>query len=93
MAVIATIHEAEVVLRARLAAMPIADLALLVKVASEAINDIAACREIAEIVEHTYDSLNEWGERVLYTDPVGGHDTLCVVSEVAMCWYENVPKG
>ena len=83
--------EAQAILRERIAALPIDDLAMLVKVAGEAINDMSACREIADIVDLSYDHLHQWGERTLYS---GDADTaLAVVGETAMGWYENVPQG
>lgn len=81
--------EAEALLREKVAALDIKDMALLVKVAGEAINDLSACREIAGIVDMDADALLEWGERVLNS---GSHsESLIVLGETAMGWYDGQP--
>jgi hypothetical protein len=62
-------------------------LALLVKAAGEAINDLAACREIADIVGMEAGALLEWGERVLMSGSRA--ESLLTLGETAMGWYDD----
>lgn len=86
-----TKEEAQTALRQKIAALDIKDLALLVKVASEGINDMSACREIADVVEMRCDELQDWGERILYAGDA--KNDLMVLAEVAMGWYDGVPAS
>ena len=86
-----TKDDAQTELRQKIMALDINDLALLVKVASEGINDLPASIEIADVVSMQPDQLQEWAERVLLAGDA--NDCLMVLAEKAMGWYEGVPGG
>jgi alkyl sulfatase BDS1-like metallo-beta-lactamase superfamily hydrolase len=84
-----TKDEAATALRQKIEALSIEDLGLLIKIASEGINDIPACVEIADVVGMPSAQLQEWAERVLYAS--GAETDLVPLAETAMGWYENLP--
>lgn len=67
-------------LRERIQAISDDDLRLLVKVAFEGINDVDACREIADIVDMKPEDLLAFGERVA--------QPLSAVAEQEMGYYD-----
>ena len=79
-----TKEEAQTALRQKIAALNNHDLALLLQVANEGINDVPACREIADMVSMKPDQLQEWAERVL--DAEDAESDLMVLAE-------NLPYG
>jgi hypothetical protein len=73
-------------LRQKLLSLSDKELALMVKVAFEGINDVAARATIADIVDQTGEKLLAFGETVV--------EPLVTDAETVLGWYDNIPtKG
>lgn len=80
-------EEAQSLLRQKIDALDIKDLALLVKIASEGLNDLSACEMIADIVNMPVVALHDWNEHVLCAGE--SERDLMVIAETALGWYDN----